>query len=185
MTHRPPAGASAGAAAQLTLLPGDVRCRAEPTILTTVLGSCVAVCLWDITGGAGGMNHFVLPVAAGGERSSRYGDVAMEDLLAGLVGLGARQADLRAKVFGGAAVLVNARGESVGSGNVRLALRWLRRAGIPIAARRTGGVVGQHIRFHTGSGEALVRFVTGGFPGEGLAGGGLAGDPASIATRQG
>jgi chemotaxis protein CheD len=147
---------------------GDVHCSSEPKILMTVLGSCVAVCLWDKVRGAGGMNHFVLPNDRNGENSTRYGDVAIDELKAGLLRLGCRMADLQAKVFGGAAVLPFAGGQTVGSNNVQLALERLRRDRIRITAQRTGGVLGQLVRFHTRTGDAFVRYIPagirGGFP---------------------
>src|SRR3954463_6081120 len=65
---------------QVSLMQGDIHFSIEPKILMTVLGSCVAVCLWDRVRGAGGMNHFVLPNDRNGEKSTRYGDVAMDEL---------------------------------------------------------------------------------------------------------
>ena len=150
---------------QVALMQGDIHCSSDPKVLTTVLGSCVAVCLWDKVRGIGGMNHFVLPIARPGEKSTRYGDVAIDELLAGLSRLGGRLADLQAKVFGGAAVLPYGGGQTVGSNNVQLALERLRRDHIRIAAQRTGGVLGQQIRFHTRTGEAFVRYLRAGIRG--------------------
>jgi chemotaxis protein CheD len=144
---------------QVSLMQGDVHFSAEPKILMTVLGSCVAVCLWDKVRGAGGMTHFVLPVDLNGERSARYGDVAIDELEAGLSRLGCRIADLQAKVFGGAAVLPFAGGQTVGSNNVQLAVGRLRHDQIRITAQRTGGTSGQQVRFNTGTGEAFVRYI--------------------------
>ncbi len=138
---------------------GDIHFCAEPKVLVTVLGSCVAVCLWDKLRGVGGMNHFVLPIDRSGEKSTRYGDVAIDELMAGLVRLGCRVADLQAKVFGGAAVLPFGGGQTVGQNNVQLALERLRRDHIRITAQRTGGTLGQQIRFHTRTGEAFVRYI--------------------------
>jgi chemotaxis receptor (MCP) glutamine deamidase CheD len=123
----PPWGAPPGIAAeepevQVSLMQGDICFSAEPKILVTVLGSCVAVCLWDKVRGIGGMNHFVLPSDPNGEKSTRYGDVSIDELEAGLLRLGCRMADLQAKVFGGAAVLPFGGGQTVGSNNVQLAL---------------------------------------------------------------
>ena len=143
----------------ITLLQGEVYISAEPAILATVLGSCVAVCMWDATRGIGGMNHFVLPDSVRGEKNSRYGDVSIEELEAGLLRLGSRITDLQAKVFGGAAVLPFGGGQTVGSNNVQLALEQLRRDRIRITAQRTGGTLGQQVRFHTWSGEAYVRYI--------------------------
>jgi chemotaxis protein CheD len=151
--------APAVALEQVSLMQGDVYFCAEPKILVTVLGSCVAVCLWDKVLCAGGMIHFVLPVDLNDERTARYGDVAIDELKTGLLRLGCRLPDLQAKVFGGAAVLPFAGGQTVGSNNVRLAVERLRRDRIRIAAQRTGGTSGQQVRFHTGTGEAFVRYI--------------------------
>ncbi len=140
------------------LLPGALYCATQPTIVTTVLGSCVAVCMWDSTRRIGGVNHFVLPRSRDGDRSARYGDVAIDQLVQAMVGLGSRPADLGAKLFGGANVLpVSAMRDTVGAQNVRLAEERLRGDGIAIKARRTGGETGLLIKFYTASGVALVR----------------------------
>ena len=148
--------------AQVSLMQGDIHCSADPKVLVTVLGSCVAVCLWDKNRCIGGMNHFVLPIDRNGEKSTRYGDVAIDELEAGLLRLGSRLADLQAKVFGGAAVLPFAGSQTVGHNNVQLALERLRRDNIRIAAQRTGGTLGQQVRFHTRTGEAFVRYIVAG-----------------------
>jgi chemotaxis protein CheD len=144
----------------VSLMQGDIFCSATPRILATVLGSCVAVCLWDEKRGAGGMNHFVLPISRNGEECTRYGDVAIDELQAALARLGSRIPDLQAKVFGGAAVLPFGGGQTVGSNNVELALERLRRDHIKVTARRTGGTLGQQIRFNTQTGEVLVRYIS-------------------------
>ena len=147
---------------RVSLMQGDVHYDDEPKVLVTVLGSCVAVCLWDRIRCIGGMNHFVLPGGMGDEKNTRYGIAAIDQLVAGLQSFGSRVADLQAKVFGGAAVLPFGGGESVGSSNVRLALGRLRYHHIPITAQRTGGTLGQQIRFHTHTGEVLFRYLPGG-----------------------
>lgn len=144
---------------RVTLMQGDVHYTIEPKVLVTVLGSCVAVCLWDKIRGAGGMNHFVLPSDRNSEKSTRYGDVAMDELQCGLLRLGCKIGDLQAKVFGGAAVLPFGGGQTVGANNVALALERLRRDRIRITAQRTGGTIGQQIRFHTRTGEVFVRYL--------------------------
>jgi len=80
---------------RLFLSPGEIICASEPTLVTTVLGSCVSVTLWDRDRRVGGLNHFVLPK---GGASSRYGDTAMAELLEGVLSLGAHLRSLEAKV---------------------------------------------------------------------------------------
>jgi len=73
------------------LQPGHLVIATEPMQVTTILGSCVAVCLFDTTKRIGGINHFMLPFASGRSASSpRFGDVAMNELLNGLRNAGGR-----------------------------------------------------------------------------------------------
>ncbi len=145
----------------MAILPGEWRCCREPTLLTTVLGSCVTVCLWDERQAVGGMNHFVLPNDPNrGSSDPRYGNVAMAQLLAAFRKFGCRPVDLQAKVFGGADVLPTMSGHSVGSNNIRFALDLLGEQGIPVMAQRTGGTLGRKLIFNTATGEVLVRALT-------------------------
>ena len=43
------------------ILPGQYYAGAGHGSISTVLGSCVATCLWDPVLRIGGMNHFMLP----------------------------------------------------------------------------------------------------------------------------
>jgi len=143
------------------LPPGGICCRVEATVVSTILGSCVAVCLWDKQQGVGGMNHFLLPRCGGSPATTRYGDVAMARLLAAMERLGCQTQNVRAKVFGGAAVLpYGAHAATVGTQNVAVALEVLQSRGIPVIARRTGGQCGLFLRFHTAIGRVMVRELT-------------------------
>ena len=140
------------------LSPGSFCCPAEPAVVTTILGSCVAVCLFDRRLHIGGMNHFLLPRCGSAPASPRYGDVAFTRLLAAMGNLGCKPADMRAKVFGGANVLpFDSEADTVGAKNVSIALEVLHQHGIPLLARRTGGQRGLFLRFHTGAGRVLLR----------------------------
>jgi chemotaxis protein CheD len=147
--------------AEVFLVPGTLYCTDQPTLITTVLGSCVAVCLWDRAHRIGGMNHYVLPTSREDDRTPRYGDVAIERLLDATVRLGARRQDIVAKLFGGANVLPYGEGrDTVGDRNLRIALERLRHHGIAVAARRTSGESGLLVKFETDTGVAWVRPVT-------------------------
>ena len=128
--------------------------------VSTILGSCVSVCLWDPTTGAGGLNHFLLPQCVeNGISSPRFGNVAIHRLLDELADLGSPRARLKAKIFGGASVIDAFQGAngSLGMKNVDLARRTLADAGIPIVAEDTGGTQGRKLVFQTGDGTAWVR----------------------------
>ena len=146
---------------QVFLAQGDLYCSARPSLIRTVLGSCVAVCLMDRRTGAGGMNHYVLPECSDDNPNPRYGNVAIARLIQSMNRIGSPNDALQAKIFGGAAVLpYGSAEETVGCRNVAIAETTLRDLGIPITARCTGGESGMIIRLHTHTGEVLVRSVT-------------------------
>jgi chemotaxis protein CheD len=144
------------------LLPGEVHATGDRCEITTILGSCVAVCLWDSNLRAGGMNHFLLPSSQDpAERSLRFGDVATQELLHRLYTLGCQRRTLVAKLFGGAALwqpegrYVN----SLGARNVEAAQRMMKNCGIHVIAQDTGGNDGRKIIFDTDDGSAWTRRV--------------------------
>ena len=142
------------------LLPGALHCAGLPTVISTVLGSCIAVCLWDPVRRRGGMNHYVLPSGGAGGCDARYGDVAIDQLIEGMEALGCRARGLVAKVFGGAAVLpADSSYPSVGTQNLELALHRLAARRIKVVGRRTGGAHGLLVRFATDLGQAVLRNV--------------------------
>lgn len=138
---------------------GHLYIAPEPTIVTTILGSCVSVCLWDERAGVGGINHFLLPHRIPSESSSaRFGTLATHELIDALVLRGATTRTLRAKVFGGASIAVAASGPlAVGTKNAEVAMEILAERGIPVLAQSLGGSRGRKVVFHTDTGETLVR----------------------------
>jgi len=147
---------------RIYLLPGQLHASAEPCQISTILGSCVSVCLFDRTRLAGGMNHFLLPSSRKGEQESlRFGDSATVALLEMLLALGCRLENITAKIFGGSALF---RGkerypESLGAKNVAAALQLMENAGIAIVAQETGGDHGRKVVFDTDDGVAWSRRV--------------------------
>jgi chemotaxis protein CheD len=141
------------------LYPGEVIASMEPLAISTILGSCVAVCLWDAATGAGGANHFLLPYLVIGDGSStRFGGVAMRVLQEKLLALGCNKRNLRAKVFGGASQFADPGNRvPIGQQNASLAFRILDEERIPVVAQETGGTRGRKVVFHTGTGDVWVR----------------------------
>lgn len=152
---------SAGMMRTVFLHPGRVLVTRQPCQVTTILGSCVAVCLWDAELKVGGINHFVLPRAdwEDGPGRLRFGNLAIETLLAGLAELGAGGRNLVAKVFGGASMLqsLQKRGVGVGTHNLQLAYEALAEVGVPVVAEDVGGNCGRKIVFDTSTGSVLVK----------------------------
>lgn len=156
------------AAREVYLHPGQLVVSSEPCAVTTILGSCVAACLWDAEAGIGGVNHFLLPHFAGpGSSSPRFGSVAMAQLVEELLRLGARAQRLRGKVFGGGCVVeaLRRQSHSLGTQNVEVALRFLRKLAIPVVSEDVGGDRGRKLVFRTTDGTSEVRLLSGGSDG--------------------
>jgi chemotaxis protein CheD len=137
---------------------GQMHVARAPTAITTILGSCVSVCLFDPSTGIGGMNHFLLPHHVERERSPRFGTVAVPELVESVVRAGGRRGGLQAKVFGGASVIHAFRGSrNLGEENARLAVRLLEEAGIPVLDADVGGNRGRKVVFHSDEGSVWVR----------------------------
>ena len=144
------------------IIVGEVKASWEPVKVTTLLGSCVAVCLFDPKTHVGGMNHFMLPSSTTADGSSAtYGIHAMELLINEIMKLGGDRRRLVAKVFGGGDVLGNRISSnsavSVGEQNIAFALKFLETDSIPVVAKDIGGMVGRQVQFMTHTGQAFVR----------------------------
>lgn len=141
-----------------TLIIGQVKVTHGPAILKTLLGSCVAACLYDPETKIGGMNHFSLPGVSDSGVSARYGAHAMEMLITALMKEGANRDRLRAKVFGGANVINFQSGHStVGDRNAEFVVEFLKQESIPLEGKCLGGTKGLMVRFHPDTGRALAK----------------------------
>lgn len=129
-------------------------------VLTTVLGSCIAVCMSDPERGIGGMNHFLLPGSEKkGSGDNRFGAYAMELLINGLLRQGAQRHRLQAKMFGGASMIGSIR--DIGGSNAAFAKGFLQDEGIPCLAESIGGTAARRVRYWPVTGRAQQMVVPG------------------------
>lgn len=141
------------------LHPGELVATREPAAVKTILGSCIAVCLWDGDRGIGGMNHFVMPRGAqSAPTPGRFGFYAIPALIDAMVREGARLSRLQAKLFGGATMLATAapRANHIGAQNLAIARELLEQAGIPVLGCDVDGARGRKIVFHTDDGGVAL-----------------------------
>ncbi|WP_425400673.1 CheR family methyltransferase [Aeoliella sp.] len=143
------------------ILAGQTYVLNKPGEITTVLGSCVAVCLYDPQTGVGGMNHFMLPSqSADAGVSARYGIHAMELLITNIMKSGGERGRLVAKAFGGANLLqLNFSEElsGIGQQNVKFVREFLSTEEIPLAAEKLGGEQPLRIFFQPHNGRVSVK----------------------------
>lgn len=147
-------------ATEVTIYIGEVYASTLPMVIKTLLGSCVAVCLWDPETRIGGMNHFMLPrsLRAVTDDPARFGVHAMDLLIGEMLKAGAERSRLRAKCFGGAHVLDIVEDEDgVPGQNITFALEFLRREGFRLVGEDLGGYAPRRVHFHTDTGRAFVQ----------------------------
>jgi len=140
---------------------GEYCATKEPTIIYTLLGSCVSVCLFDPETRIGGMNHIFLPGRADLKHygvSARYGINAMEMLINEIMGLGGNRHRIVAKTFGGAHILPSIHREiGVGIKIVEFVKEFLKRERIRVISHDLGGNNARKVYFKTNTGDVYVK----------------------------
>lgn len=139
------------------VLPGEYFVSSDDLLIMTVLGSCIAACIWDNKLRIGGMNHFMLPDGDGADGSGRYGSYAMELLINEMIKLGARRETMQAKVFGGGAVMAGFTTMNVGERNTRFVLDYLATERIPVVSQDVLDIHPRKVCFFPVTGKALVK----------------------------
>jgi chemotaxis protein CheD len=158
-----PAPAPGSSEARLTILQGEARASADPALtMTTILGSCVATCLYDPVVRVGGMNHFLLAEPAAHARHAGfdrdYGLFLMELLINEMLKLGAAKSRMKARLYGGANM--NPELAPIGSGNAAFARGFLAAEGIEQVFEDLEGTHARRVEFRPASGMVRARTVT-------------------------
>lgn len=141
---------------------GDLVVSDKALIVDTILGSCVAVCLWDNLLAIGGMNHFMLPKSVDDAYTMEYIDKCAPQSIVRLISemsrIGADLSRVNAKVFGGCRVVkVLSKYMDVGAENIKAARLILNSYGIPIIKEVTGKEYGLRVLFFTETGRVLIK----------------------------
>jgi len=150
--------------------PGESYVTRKNEIISTLLGSCVAACLYDPVNRVIGMNHFLLAqqhaahnAALLGSEGGRYGIHAMELLINQMLKQGAQRIHIKAKAFGGGDVLKldnkSRGGQSIGEINCEFIKTFLRTEHIPLVASGLGGHIGRNIFFLASDFSVYVKSI--------------------------
>jgi len=140
------------------LFPGTIFVHKDQHLVTTVLGSCVSVCIWHPKAQVGGINHYLLPLWNGeGLPTPKYGNIAIARLIEKVRRI-AGEGELIAKVFGGASMWSRTEGAlAVGERNVELAFKQLEEEKIKVISQDVWGEMGRKVIFDTKTGSVLLR----------------------------
>lgn len=147
------------------IAPGEYYSSRDDVVISTLLGSCISVALFDTSISVGGMNHFMLPYPKGVEdlilsSSAKYGVNAMELLINDLLKMGAKKGRLRAKVFGGSAVIAlnKAATYDIPEMNIRFIIEFLDTEAIPVDSFSVGGRLPRKVYFFPASSRVLMKY---------------------------
>lgn len=146
---------------------GDCFFGVQPTLVTTVLGSCLAVTMYAPAMGVGTICHAFLPDSSEARRGEkdpqicRYVDTALQNMLESLDKIGVPRRELVIKMFGGSSGIAVKGMEyssyDIGRRNIEMARKLLRFARLDIRVEDVGGAKGRKLLFHTQTGEVWVK----------------------------
>ena len=147
------------------ILPGEFYVSRGGELISTVLGSCVSVCIRDTVLGVGGMNHFMLPEEGDfsstnwgsdpNSRMTRYGNWAIEYLINELIKIGASKDRFEVKVFGGGQVVANM--SDVGQRNILFTFGYLQKEGLSSVATDVGDAFPRKVIYFPETGKVLMK----------------------------
>jgi len=138
--------------------------KAPDKLMTIGLGSCVGICIYDLSMQIGGMAHIMLPKFQGKktENPAKYADSCIALMVGELLKLGVNRSRLKAKIAGGASMF-SFTGDSpllkIGEHNVETVKMEIKKAGIPLIAFDVGGNFGRTIVFDLKTGELLIKTI--------------------------
>lgn len=143
------------------LYPAGLFANTEPYLVDTILGSCVAVCLYDSIKMIGGINHYMLPYWNGtGLASPKYGNIAIQKLIEKMLAMGSKPENIQAKIFGGGEIIeAKTNMFKIGERNIEIAINTLKENKIKITGQSVAGKQGRKIRFNTHTGVVLMKLI--------------------------
>ena len=151
------------------LKPGEIHLTSAPSLITTVLGSCLSVTMHHRATGMSAICHAVMPSIAKDRNGAKeavfqYVDSSLQWMLDQYTATGIRMSDIEVKMFGGAAIFQETgslgRDMNIGKRNVEAALAFLNKHRISLKAWSVGGNLGRKLIFNTSTGEVLAKFIS-------------------------
>lgn len=147
------------------ILPGELYVSTHGEMISTVLGSCISVCIRDKQKGIGGMNHFMLPQNSEYSTenwgnnpitsASRYGNWAMEYLINAILKRGGEKKNFEVKVFGGGQMMATM--TDIGQKNILFVYQYLAEEMLKIEASDVGDIYARKVLYFPDTGSVKVR----------------------------
>lgn len=142
---------------QKIILPGELFLSTEPYIISTLLGSCVSVTLFNKKYKFGGMNHYMLDKSANASyNDNKYGNNAIRNLIEKMKAADPDLKNVEAKIFGGGNVVDILNGVEIGKNNAQIARRILNENSIPVVNEFVNKDFGLKINFNNTDHSVIV-----------------------------
>lgn len=130
--------------------------------LTTLLGSCVGLSIYDERRQLGGVAHILLPESQSPTATpGKFADTAVPELLRLLKEQGGDPKRFVAKIAGGANMLASKAETTIGDQNVIVIRNVLEKHGIPLVGECCGGIKGRKMTLYTADGRVTIEVVGG------------------------
>ena len=142
---------------------GEIFVSSTPTEINTILGSCVAICLFDKVEEIGAMNHYLVPLwNENGLQSPKYGNISIPKMIDAMLAKGCKIHNMEAKVFGGANVIdVQQEAMMIGRKNIIIAKEILNEYKIKITGHDVAGTRGRRIMMQSDTGKIFLKYTKG------------------------
>ena len=138
------------------LRPGFIYLPEKPTAISAVVGSGVAVCLFDKKKKTGGMNLYTFPAKGPNEQAFPiYGNVATRALVTMMINQGSKTRHIQSQILGGA-FNREISPRDVGRDNIAMARQILNKMHIHIISEDVGGSLGRKIVFNTITNDVAI-----------------------------
>jgi len=148
------------------LKPGELYISDIPTIVSTILGSCVSMTIFNKRLKTGGICHAMLPKSPYTKEHSvleygifRYVDSSILYMLKKFEAMGISKDEMEVKILGGADVIdrINDDIASIGQKNIEIAMETIRNERLKLMISDVGGSLGRKIHFYTHTGKILLK----------------------------
>jgi chemotaxis protein CheD len=150
------------------LQPGEIHFSETSAQVTTILGSCLAVTMWEPNLKIGAICHALLPSCPNSEKCSRecpdqfkYVECTIAWMIEKFQERAIKRSTIECKVFGGGDMfppsVEDEKRLSVGKQNVKMALRILKMEGLRVVAQDLEGTIGRKIIFNSENGQVLMK----------------------------
>lgn len=148
-------------AMEIFLHPGELYYGRAPTIVSTLLGSCVAVTLWHPKELLGGMCHIVLPESGAGIACDmKYGDCALAEFSKQAIKFSTKTEDYVVNVYGGSDMFPDMKksaGMKIGERNIEKVNQLLQLYKFKVNEIDTGGTSSRKIKLDLSDGSVTTR----------------------------